>query len=154
MPIRECLSSRDDHGVRRSMIKIRVRGSRGLMDLKIYMNGNFEFPTEYDLRQFRLVVDPDKNDVHTVWMAWDILRKEGWTYGGIDEYGFLIWEFPQTDIEKLELALKSHDWLYEMSDDHRVWTQGLAEEEEIRRLMKIVGNPVAQKLYDKYVRSE
>ena len=58
------------------------------------------------------------------------------------------------DLETLEKSLKSHDWYYEYSDDHRVWRHGKEQREEIRRQMDIccgLGfNEIAKKLYDKY----
>ena len=39
---------------------------------------------------------------------------------------------------KLEEQLKSHDWFYEYSDDHRYWSAGLKEKLEIADTMKLM----------------
>jgi len=39
---------------------------------------------------------------------------------------------------KLEEQLKSHDWFYEYSDDHRYWAAGLKEKIEIADTMKLM----------------
>ena len=37
------------------------------------------------------------------------------------------------DLEYLENLLSKHDWYYEYSDDHRAWSKGRDQAEEIRR---------------------
>lgn len=37
-------------------------------------------------------------------------------------------------LERLEEALKKHDWFYHYSDDHRAWTKGTNEWREITAL--------------------
>jgi len=44
--------------------------------------------------------------------------------------------------------LKSHDWTYQYSDDHRVWQRGQAESEAISSMMKILDPDM--KIYKKY----
>lgn len=39
---------------------------------------------------------------------------------------------------KLEEQLKSHDWFFEYSDDHRYWGAGLKEKLEIADTMKLM----------------
>lgn len=43
-----------------------------------------------------------------------------------------------TPQEKYEQSLKSHDWYYEMSDDHGVWQRGTAERHALREMQKQV----------------
>lgn len=56
----------------------------------------------------------------------------------------------------LEKLLKSHDWTYEFSDDHRVWKQGMAERSAINQEQKrLISNGLAtveevQELTQKY----
>ena len=40
-------------------------------------------------------------------------------------------------LDTLESLLKTHDWYYEYSDDHRAWKKGAEERREITRMMKI-----------------
>ena len=58
------------------------------------------------------------------------------------------------DLNTLEKLLKTHDWYYEYSDDHRVWQRGRDERDEIRRQIDIccgLGlSNIATKMYDKY----
>ena len=35
-------------------------------------------------------------------------------------------------VERLETHLKEHDWTYEMSDDHRIWTGGTAHRKQMK----------------------
>ncbi len=55
---------------------------------------------------------------------------------------------------QLEELLKNHDWYYNMSDDHRYYTAGRRESEEIQQTMeKLINNNcgvVTKELYDKY----
>ncbi len=55
---------------------------------------------------------------------------------------------------QLEELLKNHDWYYNMSDDHRYYTIGRQESEEIQQTMeKLINNNcgvVTKELYDKY----
>ena len=39
-------------------------------------------------------------------------------------------------LDALEAKLKTHDWYYMMSDDHRVWQNGSYEQDEIRNILK------------------
>ena len=57
-------------------------------------------------------------------------------------------------LDALEELLKKHDWYYMMSDDNRAYTQGSAQQQEIRKIMKGLesmgyGND-AKTLYNKY----
>ena len=58
------------------------------------------------------------------------------------------------DLNTLEKLLKTHDWYYEYSDDHRVWQRGRDQRDEIRRQMDIccgLGlNDIAKAMYEKY----
>ena len=36
------------------------------------------------------------------------------------------------DLNTLESHLKEHDWTYEMSDDHRIWTGGTAHRKQMK----------------------
>ena len=38
-------------------------------------------------------------------------------------------------LEELEKALKTHDWYFHYSDDHRYYTRGKAERDQIDRLI-------------------
>ena len=57
-------------------------------------------------------------------------------------------ELGDEGMEKYINMLKSHDWTYQYSDDHRYWTKGRDEEDAIRRLGDIVDPD--RKLYKKY----
>lgn len=57
----------------------------------------------------------------------------------------------------LEDLMRTHDWYYEHSDDHRVWLKGKAEENKIslllhrmRRTNPQETNKLYSKLRDKY----
>lgn len=62
-------------------------------------------------------------------------------------------------LEKLESLLKSHDWFYEYSDDHRVWTKGHNQYQKILSAIRELemtygkkGQTEAHKLISKYKR--
>ena len=59
-------------------------------------------------------------------------------------------------IDELENLLRTHDWSYDYSDDHSVWTRGKNERAAINQLMqqcKEAGlGPEADGLYDRYAR--
>lgn len=40
----------------------------------------------------------------------------------------------EAELESYRLALGAHDWFYEYSDDHRVWTQGRDSENKLRAM--------------------
>lgn len=44
--------------------------------------------------------------------------------------------------------LNAHDWFFEYSDDHRVWTKGRDSESHIKACAKL--SPEHQKLYDDF----
>lgn len=58
------------------------------------------------------------------------------------------------DLDTLETLLKTHDWTYNYSDDHRAWKKGNEQADEIRRQMDIccgLGlDTVARELYNKH----
>jgi hypothetical protein len=54
-----------------------------------------------------------------------------------------------SDLNKLEKMLKSHDWYFRMSDDDRSYDRGKREEDEIKQLVSTLGEE-GKKLYDKY----
>lgn len=54
-------------------------------------------------------------------------------------------------IQNLDKALKTHDWYYEMSDDHRIWKKGSAELKNIHNLIKQVGKKDSEYLWNKYL---
>ena len=58
------------------------------------------------------------------------------------------------DLDTLEKLLKTHDWTYQYSDDHRVWSKGNEQSKEIHRQMNIccgLGlDTVANELYNKH----
>lgn len=41
------------------------------------------------------------------------------------------------DLEYLENILSKHDWFYDYSDDHRAWSKGRDQADEIRRQVDI-----------------
>ena len=55
---------------------------------------------------------------------------------------------------ELEDLLKSHDWYYQYSDDHRVWSSGNALDTRIRKKLEECINAdlgtVANALYDNH----
>ena len=57
-------------------------------------------------------------------------------------------------LDALEGLLKKHDWYYMMSDDNRAYTQGSAQQYEIRKIMKqledIEYGDDAKALFNKY----
>jgi hypothetical protein len=58
------------------------------------------------------------------------------------------------ELVKYEELLKTHDWTYNYSDDHRYWKKGVAEAEEIRRSKDILCglgmDQLATEMYTKY----
>ena len=64
-----------------------------------------------------------------------------------EEYDRLIAEDVKAD---LQAALKSHDWYFEFSDDHRYWKKGVEQQKNIQRLIRQVDKKEAQKLWKKY----
>lgn len=52
-----------------------------------------------------------------------------------------------------EEALKHHDWTFQYSDDHRVWTRGMDQQHRIRDLKNLtdeLDKDRSQKLYWKH----
>lgn len=41
-------------------------------------------------------------------------------------------------IKNYKLALRTHDWFYDYSDDHNVWTRGFNEKTELRKLQEVL----------------
>ena len=58
----------------------------------------------------------------------------------ISEWMDLIERETETPLEKLEKALDSHDWHYEMSDDPHVFKRGTDERIEIHHLARLAGH--------------
>lgn len=58
------------------------------------------------------------------------------------------------DLLQLKTLLEKHDWTYMYSDDHRAWSKGTAQSDEIRRQMDIccgLGlSAEANELYEEY----
>lgn len=55
--------------------------------------------------------------------------------------------------EMYEKALRTHDWYYQMSDDHRYWVKGTAEAARIKQLkerLMLIDRNRAEELYKKY----
>ena len=52
-------------------------------------------------------------------------------------------------LEQLEELLKTHDWYYQMTEDHRVWQRGSQQHSKIRELVNELGND-GKDLYDRY----
>jgi hypothetical protein len=53
------------------------------------------------------------------------------------------------DLKDLEVMLKNHDWTYKMSDDSSNFSKGSRQEDEINKLVKLLGDE-GKKLKDKY----
>ena len=54
-------------------------------------------------------------------------------------------------MQDLEGELKRHDWFYYMADDSRSYNKGILQQQEIKRLLKMLNNsPEAVALYNKY----
>lgn len=73
--------------------------------------------------------------------------------------GFRRDPFPGVSKDKLEgklttaqffALLEKHDWTYNMSDDHSVWTAGLGEEAILKKHYS--ENPLFKKMYQEYYR--
>ena len=129
----------------------------------------FNVTEQMDMAGFRFPTDNDRNELFAVLgltaesytekitsgdlgmfkSTWRALREAGWRLKGLEDQ-FLVWRFPETDVEKLEFCLKLHDWTYQMSDSHGVYMQGEAQLAEIKDLMRKVGEPLASELYKKY----
>ncbi len=59
-----------------------------------------------------------------------------------------VWEtMCETEWEKFERLVTSHDWYYSYSDDHRVWSAGHRHHEQITQLATKLGEP-AKQLYN------
>ena len=43
---------------------------------------------------------------------------------------------PIETLEQLEQAMLNHDWYFQFSDDHRVWSNGIASSDNIRSAME------------------
>ena len=58
------------------------------------------------------------------------------------------------DLVVLKTLLMKHDWTYQYSDDHRAWTKGQAEKDEIRKQMDICcglgWSKAAKAMYEEY----
>lgn len=60
----------------------------------------------------------------------------------------------ETDLwQAYEKALRTHDWYYYMSDDHRYWVKGTAEASQIKQMkerLMLIDRDRAEALYKKY----
>ena len=58
------------------------------------------------------------------------------------------------ELVKYEELLKRHDWTYNYSDDHRAWSKGNKESQEISQLKRTLSglglNSIASEMYDKH----
>lgn len=73
----------------------------------------------------------------------------GNTYPAAVHDVFFVWEQKvETPWEKFERMVTHHDWYFEYSDDHSVWSAGVARRNTITALMKQLG-PDAVALYNK-----
>lgn len=118
----------------------------------------FEFPSTTDESAFRQVINDRTEHLSRVVQgrrytachyAWETLRALGWFHTGSEDK-YLTWQKPETDVEKLEMLLRVHDWWYMMSDSYSVYSDGELERKEIEALMQVVGEPTASALYQKY----
>ena len=66
-----------------------------------------------------------------------------------DARGVTVDELNKIELELCQ-ALKNHDWYYEYSDDHRVWSNGSRERSKIKGLMSKLPKQYAAELYNKY----
>ena len=57
-----------------------------------------------------------------------------------------------TEMMELEARLKAHDWSHIFSDDDSKWHNGMTEENELKKIAKIVGEE-GQNLFDKYMQA-
>lgn len=46
--------------------------------------------------------------------------------------------------------LKTHDWSYQYSDDHRQWTKGRDEEQRLKSIVSQYKGTAYEKLYQEY----
>ena len=49
------------------------------------------------------------------------------------------WEAHVAAMKELLTLLRAHDWTYEWSDDHSVWTRGVEQKKEIEAKAKVIG---------------
>ncbi len=60
----------------------------------------------------------------------------------------------QETLKQLEEACKHHDWYYERSDDHGVWSRGKSNRQDISRLLDKAKNngfyAEAEAIFNKY----
>ena len=54
-------------------------------------------------------------------------------------------------LEALESQLKSHDWFYEYSDDHRYYNSGLKERDEIWRTIEEIQEIAPSYVFDQAI---
>ena len=52
-------------------------------------------------------------------------------------------------LAQLEELLKTHDWYYQMTEDHSVWQRGSQQRSKIRELVSELGSE-GEDLYDRY----
>ena len=135
-------------------------GEQRITPPREFEEGVYEFPTKDDETLFydsfpnsREVVETtfNKQASFQYYLAWRALEKLGWVHDGSKD-GYLWWVYPTMPADKLELALKHHDWYYMMSDDYRWFSSGQKEQDRIKEMMKEVGEPLASEMYHKYAR--
>jgi hypothetical protein len=82
-----------------------------------------------------------------------VMRDGGWSFTGSErpDEVTVVWNFRrgETDLEKLLIALETHDWTYEYSDSHAVWQRGSAERSHIRALVAKTGDE-GRALYEEH----
>jgi hypothetical protein len=117
----------------------------------------FEFKTPADKELFYQTVGVDPSmfmngdNRRIPWAAWDILRQKGWWHDH-SENQFLIWMYPETQLEELELRCRHMDWTYQYSDDHRVWQAGESAMAKIHKLLDELDSlPEARVIYYQYM---
>lgn len=83
----------------------------------------------------------------------DNMRKNGWIFqAGVDVDGEYraAWYKPDSDMDRLELALQGHDWTFDYSDSYNVIQYGEAQVKHIQALVRKIG-PEGKALVEKYM---
>jgi len=115
---------------------------------------DFVFPGPEDEKIFRSIVTQKDLALNSpAYRVWHFLIEKGWWHNcseGKNENFYLVWHYPENDLELLEEMLHAHDWYYSFSDDNRVYLSGNAFSNKISNLMEKINSPEAQALYNKY----
>lgn len=53
-------------------------------------------------------------------------------------------------LEEIETALRTHDWFYDYSDDHSVWTKGNDQRKRIADALRTLPIEQARELWDRW----